>query len=87
MKAIKFLAPVAMLIIASCCGDVEQKKGPNYQDGIYKEQLNRGVMAIHNGEGVVSVSWRYLESDPVDVAFDLYRQTADAAPVKLNSSP
>lgn len=86
MRSIKLIAPLAAILLASCC-QVELKKGPNYQDGIYKEQLNRGVVAIHNGEGVVSVSWRYLESDPIDVAFDLYRQTAEGEVVKLNSAP
>ena len=80
----------ALMLLASCgtpsSTDSTPGKIPNYS-GVQKEQLGRGLVAVHNGEGVVSVSWRYLETDPLDVAFDLYRQESSGAPVKLNNTP
>ena len=49
--------------------------------------LNRGMVAIHQGDGVVSVSWRLFSSDGNDIAFDLYRATRHNPPVKLNDVP
>ena len=38
------------------------------------EKLNRGVVALPKERGKVFVSWRLLESDPADVAFNIYRR-------------
>ena len=43
------------------------------------ESLGRGVIAIHQSDGRVAVSWRLLGDDPDGVAFNLYRK-ADAPP-------
>lgn len=40
------------------------------------ERLSRGVVAIHQPDGRVFVSWRLLASDPAAVAFNVYRTTA-----------
>lgn len=48
---------------------------------INREQLNRGVVAIRQGNQVV-VSWRTLTSDALGQAFDVYRNGK-----KLNSKP
>lgn len=45
------------------------------------EVLNRGLIATRNGDNVL-VSWRWLVTDPDDVAFNVYRND-----VLLNSSP
>ena len=71
-----------LALAASCCNCGDGVKGPNYSSKIQKEDLNRGLMAIHNGKGNVTVAWRYLESDPIDVAFDVFRNG-----VKLNADP
>jgi rhamnogalacturonan endolyase len=39
------------------------------------ENLSRGVVAIHQPDGKVAVSWRLLGTDPEGVAFNLYRQS------------
>jgi rhamnogalacturonan endolyase len=39
------------------------------------EHLSRGVIAIHQPDGRVAVSWRLLGSDPEGVAFNLYRKS------------
>jgi rhamnogalacturonan endolyase len=51
------------------------------------EHLGRGVVAIHQGEGRVFVSWRLLASDPEGTAFNVYRQSGQQSPVKLNEQP
>jgi rhamnogalacturonan endolyase len=43
------------------------------------ESLGRGIVAIHQPDGRVAVSWRLLGTDPEGVAFNLYRK-ADAPP-------
>jgi rhamnogalacturonan endolyase len=51
------------------------------------EALGRGVVAVNQGEGKVFVSWRLLGDDPEIIAFNLYRATGAARPVKLNARP
>lgn len=68
-------------------GEENSPKIPNYNPHVQKEQLGRSLIAIHNGNGQVSLSWRYLESDPIDIAFDLYRKHKNAPPVKINDTP
>lgn len=47
-----------------------------------RETLNRGVIAIKKTELANFVTWRYLSSDPIDVAFNVYRNGS-----KVNKSP
>ncbi len=51
------------------------------------ESLGRGLVAVHRDDGKVFVSWRLLDTDPREVAFNLYRVAGDAAPEKLNREP
>ena len=51
------------------------------------EYLDRGVVAVQQGEGKVFVSWRMLGTDPEDIAFNLYRVTDGKKAVKLNKTP
>jgi autotransporter-associated beta strand protein len=51
------------------------------------EALGRGVVAVRSTATEVSVSWRVLGTDPPDIAFDLYRSTAGAEPIRLNAAP
>jgi rhamnogalacturonan endolyase len=46
------------------------------------ESLSRGVVAVHQPDGKVFVSWRLLASDPAGTAFNLYRATAPG-PVRV----
>ena len=46
------------------------------------ENLGRGVVAVRQNPEEVTVSWRYLESDPENQAFDVYRNGK-----KVNSKP
>lgn len=76
----------ALALSAALCSAAQPNVGPAYKAGIQKEQLNRGLVAINNG-GKVTVSWRYLESDPIDASFDVYRQIGKKKAVKLNAEP
>jgi len=51
------------------------------------ENLGRGMIAVHKGADSAYVGWRYLGTEPQDIAFNLYRKTGDAAPLKLNKAP
>lgn len=48
--------------------------------------MNRGMVAIHQGQGIVSVSWRLFKSDDKDISFDLYRSANHGEPIRLNDS-
>ncbi|MDH7598784.1 MAG: GDSL-type esterase/lipase family protein [Sedimentisphaerales bacterium] len=51
------------------------------------ERLDRGIVAVNQGQGKVFVSWRLLATDPEGVAFNLYRSTQDGPPTRLNEQP
>ena len=51
------------------------------------ENLGRGVAAIRTSETDVYVGWRLLGTDPAGLAFNLYRSSGAATPVKLNVAP
>jgi hypothetical protein len=51
------------------------------------EKLDRGVVAIHAGDGKVFVSWRFTGADPDDVAFNVFRKSGNGELVKLNREP
>lgn len=53
----------------------------------HMENLGRGVVAIHQGEGKVFISWRLFGTEPDDTAFNVYRKSGDGEPVKLNPAP
>ena len=50
------------------------------------ENLSRGVVAIRQADGVF-VSWRLLGTEPMDLGFNVYRQTGNQKAVKLNDMP
>ena len=68
---------VAIVLLGACATAAER----------VMERLTRGVIAVPRGEGEVYVGWRLLGTDPDNVAFNLYRSTANGAPVKLNAAP
>ncbi len=51
------------------------------------ERLDRGIVAISQGNGKVYVGWRLLGTESGNIAFNIYRKTAGGTEVKLNSSP
>lgn len=71
-------APLLTCLLASTCLAVPQQ-------GL--EKLDRGVVAIPEAGGSVFVSWRLLGTEPKDIAFDVLRQSGDAAFQKINIAP
>lgn len=62
---------VALLLSCSMTAAIAQ---PNYNySKLQKEKLGRGVIAIRENESDVIVSWRYLSSDAIKTAFNVYR--------------
>ncbi|MDH7569097.1 MAG: silent information regulator protein Sir2 [Armatimonadota bacterium] len=55
--------------------------------GRVRERLSRGVVAMPIPGGGVYIGWRLLQGDPKNVAFNVYRRTGSAAPVRLNAAP
>lgn len=51
------------------------------------ENLGRGVVAIHQDDDKIFVSWRVLGLDPDSIAFNVYRSTGGADAVKINPKP
>jgi len=51
------------------------------------ERLDRGMVALPVEGGAVYLGWRLLETDPVAVAFNVYRSTGGEPPVKLTAQP
>jgi rhamnogalacturonan endolyase len=70
------------MMVCCCVAVVCVVAQPRYQkDRMQLERLNRGVVAVRNGQQVV-VSWRTLSTDRTGEPFDVYRNG-----VKLNSKP
>lgn len=51
------------------------------------ENLDRGLVAVNQGQGKVFLSWRMLGTEPDDIAYNLYHQTGSSQPVKVNRQP
>ena len=50
------------------------------------EKLNRGVCAVVDDAGNVYISWRLLNTDPENIAFNVYKSGGNKT-VKLNNKP
>ena len=50
------------------------------------ENLGRGFVAVSAADGVY-LSWRLLPQDPLDLAFNVYRQEEGSPPERINTEP
>lgn len=58
---------------------------PNYNYAkLKREKLGRGLVAVKKDQGTNIITWRYLSSDPLNIAFNLYRngEKINQAPIK-----
>lgn len=56
---------------------------PSYDySKLKREKLGRGVVAVKKDAEINFVSWRYLSGDPIDIAFNIYRDG-----IKINTTP
>jgi len=53
----------------------------------HMEYLNRGLIAIRIPGDSVYIGWRLPGTEPGDIAFNIYRQTGNEKPVRLNKTP
>lgn len=51
------------------------------------ENLDRGVIAIHKANDSIYIGWRMLGTEPDEIAFNIYRQSGNEKPVRLNKKP
>ena len=73
----KWLLPIAL-----CCTCMAGTAQPRYDfEHMQREKLGRGVVAIRQNVNQVALSWRYLSSDPIETAFNLYRNGTKIATV------
>ncbi len=74
-----------LIIILSLASIATLMAQPRYDmTHIQRERLNRGVVALHEGDNVV-VSWRTLSTDVSGEAFDVYRNGEKLTPHPLTS--
>jgi rhamnogalacturonan endolyase len=81
MKAqfkIRLYAVLAFVLIISISQSMAQRQ---------MENLDRGVVAIRTANDSVYVGWRFLGTEPDEISFNLYRQTGNEKPVRLNKIP
>ena len=53
----------------------------------FMEALDRGLVAVYQGEAGVFLSWRLLATEPYDVEYNVYRQTGEGPARRLNGPP
>ena len=51
------------------------------------ERLDRGVVAVHQPDGTIFVSWRLLGNDAANTSFNLYRETAPRPGAETDAGP
>ncbi len=69
-----------LFLIVSISGIVAQ---PAYDySKLKREKLGRGIVAIKKNNNTNFISWRYLTSDPMSIAFNVYRND-----IKVNQQP
>ncbi|APU14431.1 MULTISPECIES: hypothetical protein [Actinoalloteichus] len=85
---------LAVALVAATLGGGAVATAQNEPDWVPVERqsygvepnLDRGVVALNQGEGNVYVGWRLLESDRENVGFHVFRET-DGRKTKLNRVP
>jgi rhamnogalacturonan endolyase len=78
MKKVFFLTLLCVMMSLS----VSSQTAYDYSR-MQREKLGRGVVAMRSDESHVLISWRYLESDPEDVCFEVLR---DGKKIALRSA-
>jgi rhamnogalacturonan endolyase len=86
---------ILLLILLSSLQGIGFAQIPNYSPDIQKEHLGRGLVAYRAGASGSSynlcVTWRYLETDPIDLSFNIYKAPVSNGTTgtrsKLNATP
>ena len=64
--------PLLSLLLLLCSLSLTAQTHYDYSR-LQRERLNRGVVSFRSATDSVTVSWRYLESDPLDICFEVLR--------------
>ncbi len=68
-----------IILLVTGCSIHTQGQNHGYRQ---MENLNRGIVAIDQGDGKVYIGWRMFGTDPDDIAFNIYRDG-----IKINAQP
>lgn len=69
------------LLAALCAANLATAQPAYDYSKLQREELGRGVVAIRENGSEVALSWRYLSSDPMQTAFNIYRNDEKIATV------
>jgi rhamnogalacturonan endolyase len=85
LAAFVALAP----LLAACGPRAAVQAAPRGAAGLPRqmERLDRGVVAVHEGNGRVFVGWRLLGTDADGITFNVYRRSGAGTPVRVNATP
>ncbi len=75
-----------LLLLAISVVDTALAQSKYDYSRIKLENIGRGVVAIRENAQKVAISWRYLTSDPEDVAFDVYRDGEKITPYPIKNT-
>lgn len=78
---IKLNAMVAILLLFFSANLIYAQPAYDFSK-LKREKLNRGLVAVKKSENVNFIAWRYFSADPINIAFNIYRNG-----VKLNKEP
>ncbi len=78
MKGKLFLVGLACIACMPSCTNAQA--GYDFTK-MQREQLGRGVVAVRQNESETCLTWRYLSSDPLETAFNIYRNGQQVATV------
>ena len=79
LRNVAFLHNAALGLCLLAIGTVERSSA--------FESLDRGMIAIRVDTKSVAIGWRFLASDPANIAFNLYYRARGQKDVKLNDHP
>ncbi len=83
MKKKQFLTTIVLLLGLSLTAIAQ----PKYDfSKLQREKLGRGVIAVRQNQTETCLTWRYLSSDPIETAFNIYRNGEKVATVPPGKS-
>ena len=51
-----------------------------------REKLGRGLVVVRENDSTVNISWRYFSADPIDIGFEIYRNSEKISPQPLRNA-
>ena len=78
----RWLLPLTLSVLGMR-GEAQPRYNP---DSMQREHLGRGLVAVRQTKEQVAVSWRYLSSDDMNTAFNLYRDGKKIAHIPAHSA-